>query len=102
MAESAAFEAACSCLEQGGSRDRLAARGTIRLALKQAGLEPKTVTARQLEVVLTKLLPAELASRGITAPEELCARISKALAGLDTGARSADTPEAIFARLAGS
>jgi predicted amidophosphoribosyltransferase len=102
MAESAAFEAACTCLEQSGSLDRLAARGTIRLALKQAGLEPKTVTARQLDVVLTKLLPTELTSRGITAPEELVARISKALAGLDAGARAADTPEAIFARLAGS
>jgi hypothetical protein len=102
MAESAAFEAACTCLEQSGSLDRLAARGTIRLALKQAGLEPKTVSARQLDVVLTKLLPAELTSRGITAPQELCARISKALAGVDAGARAADTPESIFARLAGS
>jgi hypothetical protein len=101
MAESAAFEAACSCLEQSGSLDRLAARGTIRLALKQAGLEAKTVTVRQLDVVLKKLLPAELTSRGITAPEELCARISKALEGIDSGARS-DSPETIFARLAGS
>lgn len=102
MAESAAFETACSCLEQSGSLDRLAARGTIRLALKQAGLEPKTVTARQLDVVLKKLLPAELSSRGISAPEELCARIGKALESVDGGARAADTPEAIFARLAGS
>jgi hypothetical protein len=101
MAESAVFEAACSCLEQEGSLDRLAARGTIRLTLKQAGLEPKTVTARQLDVVLKKLLPAELTSRGIPAPDELCARISKALEGIDSGARS-DSPEAIFARLAGS
>jgi hypothetical protein len=85
MAESAAFEAACTCLEQGGALDRLAARGTIRIALKQAGLEPKAVTARQLAVVLEKLLPAELASRGVASPDELCAR--------------ADTPEAVFARL---
>jgi hypothetical protein len=98
MAESAAFEAACTCLEQEGSLDRLAARGTIRLALKQAGLEPKTVSAKQLDVVLTKLLPAELGSRGIAGSEEICGRISKALANVD-GGRSADTPEAIFARL---
>jgi len=98
MAESAAFEAACTCLEQSGALDRLAARGTIRLALKQAGLEPKTVSARQLGVVLEKLLPAELTSRGISAPDELIRRISKALENVDGGARG-DTPEAIFARL---
>jgi hypothetical protein len=102
MAESAAFEAACTCLEQNGALDRLAARGTIRIALKQAGLEPKTVTASQLGVVLEKLLPTELASRGIPAPGELCARIGKALAGIDAGAARTDSPEAIFARLAGS
>ena len=102
MAESAAFEAACTCLESSGVLDRLAARGTIRIALKQAGLEPKAVTARQLGVVLEKLLPAELASRGIPSPGELCARIGKALESVDAGAARADTPEAIFARLAGS
>jgi len=101
MAESAAFEAACACLEQSGALDRLAARGTVRIALKQAGLEPKAVTPSQLGVVLEKLLPAELASRGVASPEELCVRIRKALEGVDGGAR-ADSPEAIFARLAGS
>lgn len=102
MAESAAFEAACSCLEKSGALDRLAARGTIRLALKAGGLDAKTVTPRQLDVVLTRLLPAELTSRGIAAPEDLCARISKALEGLDGGSQAADSPEAIFARLGGS
>ena len=99
MAESAACEVACTCLEQSGSLDRLAARGTIRIALKQAGLEPKAVTARQLCVVLEKVLPAELASRGIPSPEELCARIRKALESVAANAAGADTPEAIFARL---
>jgi hypothetical protein len=101
MAESAAFEAACNCLEQSGALDRLAARGTIRIALKQAGLEAKAVTASQLDVVLVKLLPAELASRGIPSPEDLCARIRNAVVGVDSGTRT-DSPEAVFARLGGS
>ena len=101
MAESAAFEAACASLEQGSSLDRLEARGTLRLTLKHAGLDPKTVTGRQLAVVLAKLLPAELTARGIASPEALCARIGTALASVDSSAR-ADTPEAIFARLAES
>jgi hypothetical protein len=99
--ESSAFEAACSCLEKSGSLDRLAARGTVRLALKQAGLDPKAVTARELVVVARRLLPAELQARGVADSEALCTRIAKALESVDSGS-SGDTPEAIFARLAGS
>jgi hypothetical protein len=101
VAESAAFEAACTSIEQSGALDRLAARGTIRLALKQAGLEPRTVTPAQLRVVIEKVLPGELGSRGIAAPAELCARVAKSLESVDAGARG-DTPETIFARLGGS
>jgi hypothetical protein len=100
VADSSAFEAACACLEQSSSLDRLAARGTIRIALKQAGLEPKTVTARELEVVVTKVLPAELTARAIASPDALCAKIAAALQRLG-GAARAETPDAIFARLAG-
>lgn len=101
MPESAAFEAACNCLEQSGSLDRLAARGTVRLALKQAGLDPKAVTARELVVVARRLLPAELQARGVSDADGLCTRIAKALEGIESSG-GADTPEAIFARLAGS
>ena len=101
MAESAAFEAACTSIEQSGALDRLAARGTIRLALKEAGLEPRTVTPSQLRVVVEKVLPAALTSRGVSASAELCSRIAKSLDGLEAGTR-ADTPDAIFARLASS
>ena len=101
MAESVAFETACTCLEQATSLDRLAARGTIRLAAKQAGFEPKTVSPQQLGVVVKKLLPAELASRGIADPDALCATIARALEGLASGP-SAESPEAVFQRLGGS
>jgi hypothetical protein len=101
MPDSAAFEAACGCLERSSNLDRLAARGTIRLALKQAGFDPKTVTARELTVVTKRLLPAELAARGLGAPEALCTQIERALEAIQGGG-AADTPEAIFARLAGS
>lgn len=101
MNGSPAFEAACSCLEQSSALDRLAARGTIRLALKQAGLDAKTVTARELGVVAQRLLPAELAARGIDEPEALCGRIVRSLEAIGDGG-AAQTPEAIFARLAGS
>jgi hypothetical protein len=101
MADSAAFEAACARLEQGGALDRLAARGTIRLVLKEAGLEPKTVTGRELTVVVERLLPAALSARGVAEPEALCASIVRALAGVENRTGD-DSPAAIFARLAGS
>ena len=100
MADSSAFEAACTCLEQSGSLDRLSARGTIRLMLKEAGLEPKTVTPRELEVVVTKMLRTELVARNVTAPDALCAQMVKTLQALGGAAKGGDTPEAIFARLA--
>jgi len=100
MAESAAFEAACAALEQSGALDRLAARGTIRLALKQAGLEPRTATARELRVVAGRLLPAELAARGVAEPDAVCAAIAKALEGVESTPAS-ETPDAVFARLGG-
>lgn len=99
MADSAAFEAACAGLEDSGALDRLAARGTIRLVLKEAGLEPKTVTARELGVVVERLLPAALETRGVSEPTAPCAAIRRALERVTD--RAGDTPDAIFARLGG-
>ena len=99
MSDSSAFEAICTYLEESSSLDRLSARGTIRLVLKQAGLEPKTVTPTELGVVVKKLLPAELRARDVADPDALCDRIAHVLRGLDGAART-DTPDAIFARLA--
>lgn len=101
MAESAAFEAVCARLEESGAFDRLVARGTIRLVLKKAGLEPKSVTARELSVAVQRLLPAELSACGLAESEALCASIARSLESLDDRAAQ-DTPEAIFARLGGT
>jgi hypothetical protein len=96
--ESRTFETACSVLEQSGGLDCLVARGTVRLALKQAGLDAKTVTAHELVVVARRLLPGELRARGVADPEGLCGRIEKALESVESDA-GASSPEAIFARL---
>jgi hypothetical protein len=101
MAESAAFEAACTRLEEGGALDRLAARGTIRLVLKKAGLEAKTVTSHALTVAVERLLPAELSARGVAEPAPVCASIAEVLRAVENRAGD-DTPEAVFARLGGS
>jgi hypothetical protein len=101
MAESAAFDFVCDKLEQGTTLDRLAVRGTVRIALKQAGLESRSVTPDQMAVVLERVLPAELRTRGVDGGEALCARIRSGLSGVATSAKI-DTPDAVFQRLGGA
>jgi len=99
VADSAAFDRACTELERLSNLDRLEARGTVRLALKQSGLEARTVTPDQMKVVLDKVLPGELASRGID-DASICQTIAGGLAGLDAGPIG-DSPDAVFERLGG-
>lgn len=101
MADSAVFDFVCDKLEQATAMDRLAVRGTVRIALKQAGLEARTVTGQQMAVVLERVLPTELTSRGVDGGDALCTKI---LAGLSSVASTAqaDTPDTVFQRLGGS
>ena len=100
MADSTSFEFACSELERTTSLDRLEARGTVRLALKETGLEAHSVTPSQMATVMTKVLPKELSTRGIEESEPTCAAIASALSNLPDE-DVADTPEAVFHRLGG-
>lgn len=100
MADSEAFDLVCEKIESTTSLDRLAARGTVRIALKQAGLEARSVTPDQMQVVVERILPGELQSRGIESGEGVCQSITSALSGLaSTG--GAETPDAVFRRLGG-
>jgi hypothetical protein len=101
VADSPAFEKACSELENICNLDRIEARGTIRLALKQVGLSAATVTAEQLDRILERILPEELANRGIQSPAEVCTRLRVAIKDVeDSGA--GHSPLGVFERLGGS
>jgi len=100
MADSRAFDFVCEQLEEGTSLDRLAARGTVRLALKHAGLEARSVTPDQMAVVVARILPEELSSRGIESSASVCAAIGADLQHLEAG-DIAETPDAVFQRLGG-
>jgi len=94
------FEAVSLELEEATDFDKLEARGTVRLALKAAGLDVKNLTFRQLEVVFDKLMPEELSKRGIGDAAGTCASVMQAVsqkADLDTGTSSDD----VFSRLGG-
>jgi len=100
MADSHAFEWTCAELERASSLDKLEARGTVRLALKQAGLEARSATASQMVVVVEKVLPGELQTRGIDGADGVCAGLAAGLKDLgDDDAPDADSPEEIFKRL---
>jgi hypothetical protein len=103
MAGSQAFEWLCEALENGSSLERLEARGTIRIALKEAGLEPRSVSPSELIVVVQRILPRELRQRGVADETSLCERFVSGLRSLEvSGARpTSDTPDAIFRRLGG-
>jgi len=98
VADASPFDFVCTQIEKATALDKLQARGTVRLALKAAGLDAASVSAAQLRVVLDKLMPAELRSRGCEDADSVCARISGLLAGASFSG-SGDSPEAIFARL---
>jgi hypothetical protein len=103
MAGSQAFEWLCEAIEADTSLERLEARGTVRIALKDAGLEARTVTPAELVVVVQKILPRELRQRGVDDEAALCERLCSGLRSLDvSGVRaSSESPDAIFRRLGG-
>jgi hypothetical protein len=101
MPDLTAFERACESLERLTQLSRIEARGTMRIALKEAGLDPATVKAAELSVVAGRVLPKELAARGIADAESICEQLRGEFAGIQDSA-STDTPEAVFARLGGS
>jgi len=82
--------------------EKLEARGTVRLALKAAGLDSRTVTTKQMVATLEKVMPNEMRVRGVEAPEQVCRTIVTALEAVhpSSAAASQESPEAIFRRLA--
>ena len=102
MADAPAFDWVCSELEQKTSLDRLEARGTVRIALKEAGLDARSLTPDQMKVVLEKLLPKELESRGVNDAEDVCRALASAISALGGDDSGVETPEEVFRRLAGA
>ncbi len=94
------FDWVCHELEAATGLDRLVSRGTVRIALKSAGLDAAALTAKQLEAILERVLPAELKARGVGDADRLCSEMLGRLARADLqGGASSQSPEEIFARL---
>jgi hypothetical protein len=100
MASSQTFEWVCAELESSSSLNELEARGTVRLALKKAGLEANRVSPEQMSVVTERILPGELRSRGLEDADGICGSLASGLKHLEAGAVQ-DSPEEVFRRLSG-
>lgn len=98
------FDFVADELEKRTDLEKLEARGTIRLALKSAGFNPREVTTEQMAVVLEQVMADELRPRGVDNPDGLCGDLARAVkqftpaGGEPTGA----SPEDVFRRLARS
>jgi hypothetical protein len=90
MASSPIFEALAETLEQLTSLDRLEARGTLRLSLRQAGLKPESLTPDQVRALLRHVLPSELRGRGIGDADQVCATLAGVAAATAGSAHSAE------------
>lgn len=96
------FDLVADEIEQRTDLAKLEARGTVRLALKEAGLDARSVNAAQMDVMLDKVMPGEMRARGVENPEPVCEAIRTALKNSHTEFSGGDpeSPEAIFRRLA--
>jgi hypothetical protein len=101
MADATLFDAVADALQARAGLDALAARGTLRIALKGAGLDARTVTPTQMQVVLERVLPHELESRGVGEAQGVCEALGEVVraaeqAGSGSGAAA---PEDVFRRI---
>lgn len=101
MADSRAFVAASQLLEEASDLDRLEARGTIRLLLKRAGLDAKSVTPRELQTVSEAWLAEELERRAVEGASRIVEQLGRVLSAT-VEPDSSESPEAVFERLGGS
>ena len=69
------FDVAAEKLESATHLNQLEARGTLRLALKSAGLTARNLTLAQLRVVFDKVMPGEMESRGVEDATATCTAV---------------------------
>lgn len=98
------FDIAAERLEESCDMDRLAARGTLRLAVKEAGLDVQNLTVPQLQAVFEKLMPNELEARGVADAAATCRSVMNDIVSAASTAdlATSNSPDEIFKRLGGS
>ena len=90
----------CERLETVAKISRIETRGTVRLALREVGKNPAYVSTQDMAMIVTRVLPRMLQSRGVKDAAPICNEIASQLsqAKLASGATYLD-PAEVFARL---
>jgi hypothetical protein len=99
MIGSPAFNWTCAEIERAAALSELVARGTVRLALKQAGLAAETVNGKEMAIVLRELMPQELANRAVADSKPLCRELATRI--LTRNFDGSDPVAEVFKRLGG-
>jgi hypothetical protein len=99
MADSAVFDFVSEQLERTTNLDRMEARGTLRVVLKQAFFDSKTLNVSQMQMVIDRLLAAHLCRSGVENPESVCQELARNLKAKGFGPSVAESPDEIFGRL---
>jgi hypothetical protein len=96
------FDFAAQKLEQHTGFSQLEARGTLRIAVKAAGLDAAGLKLDELRVVLEKLMPGELEQRGVSDSAAICAVMAgdRADAPATNAGEGSSSAEDVFRRLA--
>jgi hypothetical protein len=99
MTQPGVFDWVADELARHATMSPLEARGTLRLLLKEAGIDSKLVNKGQMAVVVARLLPAALTRLRVPEPQAVCERIGKALQAADLAQPLLSSPEDVFGRL---
>ena len=103
MADSPAFAWVCDQLQRATPLSDLEVRGTVRLALKQAGLEARSVSGAEMAVLLAKVMPLELQQRAVGNATQLCEDLASRIRQEHfSEAPDPKSVEAVFRRLGGA
>lgn len=94
MSTSAVFEWVGAALQEQTTLPPAQARGMLRLALRDGGLDAAAVTSKEMAAVLDRLLPDRLRKGGVADPANVCLRLSIGLKAKHFDADGATGPRA--------
>lgn len=100
MTQSPVFEWLTERIAHAAGWNRLVARGTVRIALKEMGLDPRTVGKREMAAVLRTNMTRLLEAHKVDGARGLCERLDRELGLQPIAEVAVDAPEDIFKRLA--
>jgi len=104
MSDTSLFDGAAERLHGSTDLSQLAARGVLRLALKEAGLEPKDLDGSKFAAIARHLLPAVLKKNGVKDVDAVINAMTEHVSKLEQSPRGTEkqtSVESVFARLGG-